>query len=107
MANAKIHVFSYTLPYPFILHARFHKILSAFSYLMPILDLSPILQKPEPKKPSITEVIPAMNILRKSLVQLYLPISILDKKKAIWRIPAPSPSKTAVILPSFTSGTHS
>ena len=104
--KAKTRVFSYTLPYPFILYACFHKLLSAFSYLMHILDLTPTLQKPEPRKTLIMEVIPAMNILRKSLVRLYLPISIPDKKKAIWRIPAPSLSKVDVILLSFTFGTQ-
>lgn len=98
-------MFSYTLPYAFILHALFHKLLPAFSYLMHILDLAPTLQKPQSRKPLITEVIPAMNILRKSLVQLYLPISIPDEK-AIWRIPAPSLSKVDMILLSLTLGTQ-
>lgn len=46
--NAKTHVFSYTLPYPLILQACFHKLLSAFSYLMHTLDDTPTLQKLEP-----------------------------------------------------------
>lgn len=83
----------------------FHKLLSAFSYLMHILDLAPTLQKPQSRKPLITEVIPAVNILRKSLVQLYLPLSLPDEK-AIWRIPAPSLSKVDMILLSLILGTQ-
>lgn len=72
---------------------------------MHILDLAPTLQKPQSRKPLITEVIPAKNILRKSLVQLYLPLSLPDEK-AIWRTPAPSLSKVDMILLSLTLGTQ-
>lgn len=84
------------------LFAMFSYLLSSISHLTHFLDPALALQIPEPRKPLVMETVPATNILRKSLVRLYLSFSIPDKNKAIWRIPAPSINEASAAPLSFT-----
>lgn len=84
----------------------FSYLLSAISYLACILDPALTLQKPEPRKTLVVETAPAaihpQLYCLYILVQLYLPFSLPDKDKAIWRITAPPVSEVAVTPLSFT-----